>query len=376
MNVIALAWVALLGMSVAKAGALVVNANTSDPAPRAAWEAAVARFERENPDVRVSFNVYDHESYKKSIRNWLTAEPPDVVFWFAGHRMRQFVTPGLLQDVSGLFGSAERMALPRSAIDLVTVGGRQYGGPYTYYAVGLYFRADVLAAAGIVAAPRTFDELVDACVRLRAVGIEPFAIGTRDLWPAAAWFDLIDLRSNGLDFHLRLMDGRVPYTDARVRDVFARWRTLVDLGCFTRNHASSGWQEAQALLHDGRAAMMLIGNYAAANVPAAVIERIDFVAFPDIREGAGRFEDAPMNTIHVPARARNGADAKRFLAFVLRSDVQEEMNRRMLLLPVRQDAAVADERLLRRARAVLERADGFAQYFDRDTSEELANDAL
>ncbi len=67
---------------------LVINANTSNPAPRAAWEAAVEAFEAEHPDIEVSFNVYDHESYKKSIRNWLTSASPDVVYWFVGNRMK------------------------------------------------------------------------------------------------------------------------------------------------------------------------------------------------------------------------------------------------------------------------------------------------
>ncbi|MGE5142942.1 MAG: extracellular solute-binding protein, partial [Acidobacteriota bacterium] len=90
------------------AGTLVINANSADPAPRAAWGEAVARFERENPDVRVELNVYDTESYKRAIRNWLTGAPPDVVFWYAGNRMRQFVAPGLLEDVSGLFTPSAR----------------------------------------------------------------------------------------------------------------------------------------------------------------------------------------------------------------------------------------------------------------------------
>ena len=80
----------------ASARTLIINANTSDPAPRAAWEAVVADFRRDNPGVDVKFNLYDHESYKKSIRNWLTGASPDVVFWFAGNRMREFVSRNLL----------------------------------------------------------------------------------------------------------------------------------------------------------------------------------------------------------------------------------------------------------------------------------------
>ena len=41
-----------------------------------------------------------------------------------------------------------------------------------------------------------------------------------------------------------------------------------------------------------------------------------------------------MNSLHIPALARNKAEALRFLAYVMRADVQEKLDRAMLLLPV------------------------------------------
>jgi multiple sugar transport system substrate-binding protein len=354
----------------AAAGTLVVNANTSDPAPRAAWEAAVQRFQRAHPEVEVRLNVYDHESYKKSIRNWLTGIPPDVVFWFAGHRMRQFVSPGLLEDVSALYPPEVRTALHPSAVELVSAGARQYGVPYTYYPVGLYYRRDLMQA------PRTWAELIATCEALKAKGLEPIAIGSRDLWPTAAWFDYLNLRLNGFAFHMRLMEGRVPWTDAAVRDVFAHWRELLERGCFSRNHASSTWQESQALVYQGRSAMMLIGHYVVANFPDALRPRMDFARFPEVRAGVGRFEEAPVNSLHIPARARNKQDARKFLAFVLRAEEQEALNKAMLQIPVRLDAAAADDRFLRLGQAHLREAEQLSQYFDRDTSEDLAQVAM
>jgi multiple sugar transport system substrate-binding protein len=370
-----LVWL-LLAASAAGAAPLVINANSADPAPRAAWEAAVAQFQRENPDIQVELNVYDHESYKTAIRNWLTGAPPDVVFWFGGYRMRQFVAPGLLEDVSDLFTPEVRAGFHPSVVDHVSAGGRQYGMPYTMYQIGLYHRRDLLAEAGIPLPIATWPDLVTACDRLKARGVEPIAIGTRDLWPAAGWFDYLDLRRNGLAFHAELMQGRVAYTDARVRSVFALWRQLVDRGCFSRNHASSSWQESQALLYEGKAAMMLIGNFIVANFPEAVRDRMDFMAFPAVTRGVGRFEEAPVNTIHVPAGAQNKRDARRFLAFVGRADVQEALNRVMLQIPTHLRAAPAADRFLQKGSALLGTADGLAQYFDRDTSEDLATVAM
>jgi multiple sugar transport system substrate-binding protein len=375
LRVVLLAMAALCAARYAEAGTLVINANASDPAPRAAWEAAVTGFRADNSDVSVRLNLYDHESYKRSLRNWLTGAAPDVVFWFAGHRMRELALPRLLEDVSDLFTPEIRGQLHPGAVGLVSAEGRQYGVPYTYYHVGLYVRRDLLARAG-VEAPRDWPELLRACERLKAAGIEPVALGTRDLWPSAGWFDYIDLRQNGHAFHMALMFGEVPYSDARVAAVFARWRELVDRGCFVRDHASMSWQESQALLYRGDAAMMLIGNYIVPNFPADVAPLIDLVRFPTIDPALGRFEEAPVNSLHIPARARNKEDARRFLAYLLRPEVQERLNRRLLLIPVNTRSGVAEDRFLQQGAALLAEAEGLSQYFDRDTSEELAQVAM
>jgi multiple sugar transport system substrate-binding protein len=360
----------------ALAGTLVINADTSNPAPRAAWEAAVEAFAKEHPEVEVSFNVYDHESYKRAIRNWLTGASPDVVYWFVGHRMEQLVVPGLLEDVSDLFTPEVRDRMGPAALDLVTIEGRQYGMPYTYYHWGFYYRRDLFEQAGIEAPPATWDELLEACDRLAALGLRPVAIGSKDLWPTAGWFDYIDLRQNGYDFHMELMRGEVPYTDARVVAVFDRWRELIDRDCFTPNHVGMSWQESQALLYGGRSAMMLIGNFITPAFPDEVRDHMDFFPFPEITPGIGSYEDAPMNSVHIPANARNKDDARKFLAFVARKDVQERINQALLQLPVNREAGIAEDRFLLAGKKLLEGADALAQFFDRETSEDLASVAM
>ena len=69
--------------------------------------------------------------------------------------MRQFVVPGLLEDVSDLFTPDVRATMRPAALDVVTFAGRQYGVPYQHYQVGLYLRRDLLAAAHVGGAPGT-----------------------------------------------------------------------------------------------------------------------------------------------------------------------------------------------------------------------------
>lgn len=360
----------------ASGGSLVINANTSDPAPKAAFIGIVNQFQAEHPDIKVEFNIYDHESYKKSIRNWLTAQSPDIVFWFAGYRMQQFVDAGLLEDISELFGSEIRSSLTPGAINLVTVNGKQYGVPYAYYNIGFYYRRDLLAKAGLSEFPDTFEGLLDACRKLNEGGVEPVALGSKDLWPTAAWFDYIDLRVNGFDFHSALMAGKIPYTDDRVRAIFTAWKKLLDAHCFISSHASLSWQESQITMYQGKAAMMLIGNFIVPNFPPEIRDSMEFAPFPVIKPDVGRYEEAPMNSLHIPANASHKPEAKKFLQFVLQAPVQEKLAAAMRLIPASSEAKVADDRFLKKGQALLLSADRLSQYFDRDTNEELATIAM
>lgn len=358
------------------AGELVVNADASDPVPRKAWDLTLDLFRKAYPSIDVKFNVYDHESYKKSIRNWLTSASPDVVFWYSGNRMRQFTKPGLFEDVSSLFTPKVKDELGPLAVDLVSDGGKQYAAPYSYYQWGIFYRKDILDKAGLTDFPKTWDGLLGACDKLNGAGVAPVAIGTKDLWPTAGWFDYIDLRLNGYDFHMKLMEGRFPYTDPKVKDVFAHWKQLLDHRCFVKDHASSSWQESQSLLYQGKAAMMLIGNFITPNFPPEVSKEMAFAPFPVIDPAMGGAEDAPMETIAIPTKAKNKDDAKTFLGFVLRADVQDAMNKVFLQIPVNRESGVADDTFLRQGKDLLSHTQHLAQFFDRDTSEDLATGGM
>ena len=362
--------VSALMSATALAGTLVINSDQADPAPKRAFDELVAQFKQDNPDIEIQFNTFEKEGYKTAIRNWLTSEPPDVVFWYAGNRMKTFVDRGLLEDVSDLWSKNDlhnKLAPARSSM---TIDDKQWGIPYTYYQWGVYYRKDLFEKAGLKE-PKTWEEFLAVCAKLNADGIAPIAIGTKYLWTAAGWFDYLNMRVNGLDFHIELMDGKVPYTDPRVREVFDVWKQLVDPGYYLENHATYSWQEAQPFLYNGKAAMYLIGNFITPNFPDEIRDQMGFFQFPVIKDGVGIGEDAPTDTIHIPAKAKNKEDARKFLAYLARADVQQQFNEAILQLPVHVDAKAKDDPFLNIGAEMLSKA-GTAQFYDRDTPPEMA----
>jgi multiple sugar transport system substrate-binding protein len=358
----------------ASAEKLVINSNQSDPAPKQVFTNVVEEFKKQNPDMQVEFNTMDHEGYKTAIRNWLTTEPPDVVYWFAGNRMKAFVDRGLLDDVSDIWQKNNYDQAFKSTLPAMTVGGKQWGIPFAYYQWGVYYRKDLFDKYGI-SVPKTWDEFLAAGKKLKENGITPFTIGTKFPWTAAGWFDYLDLRTNGYDFHIQLMDGKVPYSDPRVKEVFAKWKELIDAGFFLASHSNYSWQESVPFLLNGKAAMILIGNFFTQTIPADMNDKFGFFPFPVIKPDVAVGEDAPVDTIHIPAKAKNKAGARKFLEFVAKPETQQTIAEGIKQLPPNLNAKAPVDPFLEAGVKLLESAKT-AQFYDRDTNPEMATEGM
>ena len=351
---------------------LVINSSLSDPAPKAAFAEVITRFEAEYPEIKVTVNTFNHEAYKTAIRNFLASDPPDIATWFAGNRMKFFVDEGLFSDVSNVWeaeGLYESMSSSKSALE---VDGKQYGVPWGYYQWGIFYRTDIFDQYGL-SEPTSWDEFVKIGETLKENGITPVTIGTKFLWTAAGWFDYLNMRVNGLDYHMDLMLGNASYLDPELDEVFAVWKDLIDRGFFLENHATYSWQEAQAPLINGEAAMYLIGNFMIPDMASAgVDDKMGYFQVPSINPAKGMFEDAPMDTYHIPTGAKNRKEAELFLAFIARPDIQTYMAEATGYIPPSKDAAPPTDRFAKEGFEVLSSADGLAQFYDRDTNPEMA----
>ncbi|MFD0978119.1 ABC transporter substrate-binding protein [Tropicimonas aquimaris] len=346
-----------------------------DPAPLAAMQEVIADFEAANPDIKIEFQNFDHEGYKTSIRNFLTAEAPDLANWYAGNRMAPFVNSGQFMDVSDVWeehGLKESLA---SALPSMTIDGKQWGVPYTYYQWGIYYNKEAYAAAG-VEVPETWDQFIENCAAFKEAGIDCVTTGTKALWPGAGIFDYLNMRTNGYEFHMALANGEVEWTDDRVKATFAEWAKLVEPGYITQNHAALDWQDAAALLVQGKAANYVMGNFAVAVFKEGGMtdETLGFLPFPTINPDVPRAEEAPTDTVHIPSGASNVEDAKKFLAYLAGPEAQTKINAAMGQLPINKDASVnEDDPFIKAGFELLSTTPGgIAQFFDRDAPAEMA----
>ncbi len=259
----------------------------------------------------------------------------------------------------------------------MTIDGKQWGIPYTYYQWGIYYNRDAYKAAGLEApGPEgvTWDQFLSNCEAFKAAGIDCVTTGSSALWPAAGIFDYVSMRTNGYQFHSDLAAGKVSWTSPEARAVFENLGKLQPY--VTANHAAIDWQDAAAIFVQGKAANYVMGNFAVGVFKEGGMtnDNLGFMVFPEITAGVPRAEEAPTDTIHIPAGAKNPDDAKKFLAYMAGAEAQTKWNAAVGQLPTNKNSSVdaADPFLSAGFASLSSATGGIAQFWDRDAEAEYA----
>ena len=354
---------------------IIYNSYQSDPEPRAVDEELVRIFTEQNPDTPVQHSTVNHEDFKQAIRAYLVADPaPDVMTWFAGNRARFFIDKGLIMDISDVWESEGwNEDYPKGFRAMSEVVGKAYFLPSSWYWWAIFYRKSIFEEKGITP-PETWDELLTTCDTLNGEGLIPITIGTKYRWTAAAWFDYINMRLNGPQFHLDLMLGKEKYDDPRVKAVFEKWQELFDHKCFIDNAAAYSWQEALDPFNQGDAAMYLMGQFILDSTAEEVKDDVDFFRFPIIDSSQPIGEDAPTDGFFIAANAQNPEGAKKFLGYLGSVEAQTMVVEKLGRLPVHSGV---DKNLFnpmqQKGIELIQGADLVVQFYDRDTTPEMAD---
>jgi multiple sugar transport system substrate-binding protein len=353
---------------------VIVSARGSQ---RDVWQSAFDQFKKANPDVDLKITYVGEEAYKVQMSGWLVNDPPDVLSWHNGERMAYFARRGLLEDLSADWQKDGWNQTYAAVKPPSTYAGKQYAAPLGYDSYGFFYRKDLFEKAGISGEPASWEQFLDDCKKLKAAGIAPIAVAAKDAWTLAAWFDYFDLRINGYAFHEQLMAGDIAYTDPRVRKVYAAWKGLIDNKYFVDNALSYDLDSVSPLLVNGQAAMMLMGTFFSAGLPAATKAQMGYFRFPVIDQAVPLAEDGPVNILMVPAKASNKKDARRLLAFIEQAPLNGELAKGWGQLPSNNQAPEPQDPISKIGFQILSSTPGgVAQFYDRDMTKEMADEGM
>lgn len=374
---LAMAGLTTLAYQPAQADTLTVNIAFKGASQRAVWQSAIDDFKKAHPNIDVNVSFIDEEAYKVQLPGWLSTVAPDVVNWHDGERMAYYAKRGLFEDLTDDWKKNDWDSMYASTKGASSYNGRQYAAPTVYYSWGMFYRKDLFEKAGITSEPKTWDAFLDALKKLKAIGVTPIAVAGRDAWTLAGWFDYLDLRINGNAFHQKLMAGEVPYTDPRVKKVYLVWKQLLDDKDFIDNSLSYDLDAVQPFLFQGKAAMMLMGTFITGGFPADVKPKMGYFQFPIIDPKVPTAEDGPVESLNIPSKAKNKADAHLFLAFMETPAISAKLADGLGSLPANSKSPEPEDPISKIGFQILSNTTGgIAQFYDRDMTKEMADEGM
>jgi multiple sugar transport system substrate-binding protein len=358
-------------------GSLTLGSNLSDPTPKKAQEAVVAAFTQAT-GIAVQVNTVDHNTFQNQLSSYLQATPQDVFTWFSGFRMRFFAAQGLATQIDDVWASVGSNFSDAMKTASTSDDGHQYLVPTDTYAWTVYYKPSVWKAKGYQI-PTTLDQFKTLAAQMLKDGLVPIGLGDKDGWPAMGHFDIIDLRENGYQFHVDLMSGKNKWTDAKVKQVFQVWQTL--LPYYQSGAAGRIWNDAAAGLMKGTTGMMLQPQVVQVfQAAGASLDDLDFFPWPDhgTQWDAEKALDAPIDGFMLssksPTLSQDLDAAKAFLEFVAKGSAQGIYAKAdPSLIAVANDADQSAYTALQKKQvAVIAAAQKLTQFMDRDTRPDFA----
>jgi raffinose/stachyose/melibiose transport system substrate-binding protein len=259
------------------------------------WQKIGTEFEAANPGVKIKISPLQNEQFNTKIPVALQSNnPPDLFQQWGGGQMSDQVAAGKLKDISAEVGP--ELASMGGTSAGWQVKGKTYGLPYTLGVVGFWYNKALFTKAGVTAAPKTMEDLYSAITKLKAAGVTPIAIGAKDKWPAAFYWDYFALRSCTGEV-MKQAGVDLKFTDPCWTQAGTHLKALTATKPFQKGFlggsAQQGAGSSAGLVANGKAAMELMGHWnpsvmtGLAENGKGLGSNLGWFAFPTVAGGKG-----------------------------------------------------------------------------------------
>lgn len=299
------------------------------PGEAEALRALIALHQDTHPEARM-FNAAaaDGTSAREVLsQRLMNHEPPDF-FQGNAHELTELLVknPRALQSLDDLYDqlSLRQVVVPEILADL-EVDGHIIAMPVNVHRENtLFFNRRIFDRVGI-APPKTAEDLMHACERLKEAGIVPIATSHQG-WITRIMFHSVAMGELGGKNYVNFVQGKVAVENSGIRPAISRLgRLLSEYSNSDAGEEGYGWTQAASAVFQGEAAMFVHGDWAKGYFQSLGWKPgVDFGAVG--APGANEVFLYGVDVFALPEGAPNSAGARGFLATVASTSGQEIFN--------------------------------------------------
>jgi raffinose/stachyose/melibiose transport system substrate-binding protein len=277
-----------------KKGELTFLHKYPEPERAPYFQKVASDYEAAHPGVKINIQAAGDQPIKDKLRVLTSSHQlPDIYFSWPGDFTGKFVRAGLAADLtSAVKGTDWEKSMPPAAWDAYTQDGKIYGVPISLDAKVFAYNTAIFKKNGI-SVPKTLDDLMAACGKLKAAGVEPIAFGNQFGWPAIHYLTELNAKfvpQATLDKDYRPQTAT--WSDPGYVKALQTFQTL-NKACLTKGANGIEHEAAQAQLLNGKAAMQYLEVVEFRNLtkkggaPASFADNWSFFRMPDVPGAAG-----------------------------------------------------------------------------------------
>lgn len=327
----------------------------------------ISGFQAKYPEIRLDYIALGDPGLadKTKITMATGSGLPDIFQSWGGSVMGGYADAGQLLDLTSELKSVPGSAAAQQAM---TWKGKIYGVAPFFAVAGIFVNEEIFKANNLKV-PATIEEEFDkVCDTLKAKGIQPFACGEKDKWPALALYMYLTNRYGG-DASAKAAARQIPYnSDAFVKAALL-YQSWIKKGYFGPTPLGEAYGDAQQLMATGRAAMHITGSWMCAQYANSEFtdQTIGFYAFPAFRSGgAGTVADIMGQTdigfVATKAAASKKDAVVKFLKYAMSPEACQAEPGRICSVP----GVKAKTNLTAQAAAVFATAKTVTFWWDQD----------
>ncbi|QPL05076.1 MULTISPECIES: extracellular solute-binding protein [Actinomyces] len=263
--------------------------------PEQTFRDSFDRWNAAHADQQIATEYFANDAYKEKIRTAVGAgNAPTLLYNWAGGTLLDYVNNGQVIDLTEVTAAAQDRIIP-SILEVGKVDGKVYALPNNNaQPVLLYYSKPVFEKVGATV-PTTWDEVMALIPVLKEAGYIPFAEAGASQWPYLMWIQYLTDRIGGPEAFNAVVAGEAgAWSHPAFAEALTKIQDMVKAGGLGDSYGSVDADSGAdiALIHTGRAAMLLQGSWVYANFlkdapDFMAADSLGYATFPAVTGGAG-----------------------------------------------------------------------------------------
>lgn len=289
-------------------------------------EPMLREYEKQSGNVKIDLQIIPDEQFSQLLKTKVvTKEVPDLVYYNYGSLAQYFK----LADTFVSLDDQPWVGNLANKDSVVSADGRIYGMPTNAIGspFGIIYNKKLFADNGL-AIPKTYEEFVALCEKIKGLGVDPLVMTAKDAWTVGMWdvtlFPNVVKASGNVTWD-QLNQGQVKFSDVPgFEKALGMLKELADKKLYNPNFMSTTYDMGQTIMLESKAAMILQGDWFISDMYAKNKE-LQFGMFPFPVVDNADLASGHIQTFSVFKDSKHPEESRKLLEYLAAADQQAKI---------------------------------------------------